>query len=49
MTASGPCSSITRVKFEETSSSASSQEIGSNRPDPFGPLRRSGVVMRSGL
>ena len=29
-----------------TSSSASSQVIGSNSPEPFGPTRRSGVVSR---
>ena len=28
------------------SSSASSQPIGSNSPEPFGPVRRSGVVRR---
>ena len=30
------------------SSSASSQVIGLNWPEPFGPVRRSGVLMRSG-
>ena len=32
-----------------TRSSASSQEIGANWPEPFGPVRRSGCVSRSGL
>ena len=35
-------------QFDVISSSASSQVIGLNWPEPFGPVRFSGVAMRSG-
>ena len=49
MTVSGPCSAILARKVSAMVSSASSQEISSNRPLPLGPVRRIGCSTRSGL
>src|SRR5687767_3043653 len=48
MIACGPCSAMTAVKRAWISSSAADHEIGSNRPSPLAPTRRSGVVRRPG-
>ena len=47
--APGPSVATISPNRAAISASASSQPIGSNRPSPFAPTRRSGVVMRSGL
>ena len=47
-TEAGPCSSIDLRIASAVRASASSQVIGSNVPEPFGPVRASGVRMRSG-
>ena len=47
MIASAPCSATTPRKRSAISVSALSHDTGSNRPLPFGPLRRNGVVIRS--
>ena len=48
-TVSPPWRSMTSCRRAAISVSASSHEIGSNEPDPFGPVRRSGCSKRSGL